>query len=260
VERPRWRRSTGPRPARPPDHRLVAQEHQPRTVPIQASSVRFVPTLPLHVYYPWMHEAAVEESDRLDQVIGDLFRLSRPQGPPFSWAGSDLTVGQLRLLFRLRHDGPLTMGAVARIAGCSLQSASALIERVERRGLVERRHIEDDRRIVVCQLTDPGRSLVEEMAGDRAQALRDALSVLDAEELALLHRLVLTIVERKRHADAQDSPEMMPDRSAPAADAAPASAAVPATATATVSDRRSVAVTTRAVRTATDTPTAADRT
>lgn len=109
-------------------------------------------------------------------------------------------MGQLRLLLRLRHEGPLTMGSIARSADCSLQSATAIIERIERRHLVERRRVDSDRRVVECHLTPAGRRLIDEMAGSRAQSMRAALSVLEPDELAQLHDLILAMATRQTRA------------------------------------------------------------
>ena len=129
-----------------------------------------------------------------------LFALMRPAAPPPNEQGSELTMSQLRVLFRLRHGGPATMGEIARFAQCSLQSATALIERVERRGLITRDRREDDRRIVECRITDVGRSLVDEIAGHRAASIRTALQTLDPDELAQLHGLLSAMLERQGRA------------------------------------------------------------
>jgi DNA-binding MarR family transcriptional regulator len=160
--------------------------------------------IPLDVYYPRVVEApsalpphGAPPAATMEAVTHALFALMQPQGPPAAGPGAELTMGQLRLLFRLRHHGPATMGDVARQAHCSLQSASALIERVERRGLVVRERRDDDRRVVECHLTEDGRAFVDEIAGHRAASIRSALATLDADELALLHRLLLAMLERQ---------------------------------------------------------------
>jgi DNA-binding MarR family transcriptional regulator len=134
--------------------------------------------------------------DRLDEVTHALFALMRPSAPPPGEQGTELTMSQLRVLFHLRHGGPATMGEIARFADCSLQSATALIERVGRRGLVTRERRDDDRRVVECRLTDTGHRLVDEIAGHRAASVRVALSTLDAAELVELHRLLLAMLDR----------------------------------------------------------------
>ena len=110
--------------------------------------------------------------DPIDAVTHALFALMRPSAPPPGEQGTELTMSQLRVLFHLRHGGPATMGEIARYADCSLQSATALIERVGRRGLVTRGRRDDDRRVVECRLTDAGHRLVAPKSARRPYRLR----------------------------------------------------------------------------------------
>lgn len=129
--------------------------------------------------------------------LSRLVRLHRPadaRSP--DWLDQELTFSQLRLLFLLREQGPVTMSGLAEALAVTAATASGVVERIERRGLVERRHRPDDRRVVECVLTEAGERLVREMAGARLDALRAMLAVLTPEELAQFDRLVGLIVER----------------------------------------------------------------
>jgi DNA-binding MarR family transcriptional regulator len=160
--------------------------------------------------------------DPIDAVTHALFALMRPSAPPPGEQGTELTMSQLRVLFRLRHGGPATMGEIARFADCSLQSATALIERVGRRGLVTRERREDDRRVVECRLTDAGHRLVDEIAGHRAASVRAALSTLDPDELDQLQRLLLAMLDRLgRPLPRHDQPPPRDDQPPPRHDQPP---------------------------------------
>jgi MarR family transcriptional regulator, organic hydroperoxide resistance regulator len=112
------------------------------------------------------------------------------------WVAQDLTFGQMRLLFLLSKHGPSPVSRVAEWLGVGLPTASGIVDRVERHGLVTRQHRSDDRRVVECTLTDPGRRLIEEIGGMRREMLRQTLDVLTDAELADFTRLIATIVER----------------------------------------------------------------
>jgi len=89
------------------------------------------------------------------------------------------------------------MGRIAEILGLSSTASTGLVERIERHGLVERRHRSDDRRVVECALTDAGRRFVEELTGMRLDVIRHSLSVLEPAELAEFQRL-LRLIEVRR--------------------------------------------------------------
>jgi DNA-binding MarR family transcriptional regulator len=110
---------------------------------------------------------------------------------------SDLTMGQIRLLFLLRREGPQPMGRLAEVFDLSATSSSGFVARIERHGLVVRRHRSDDRRIVECELTEAGSRFLQELSGIRLDTVRTALSALDATELTEFQRLLRRIHERQ---------------------------------------------------------------
>jgi DNA-binding MarR family transcriptional regulator len=105
----------------------------------------------------------------------------------------DLTIGQVRLLFLLRRDGPQPMGRIAEVFELSSTASTGFVERVERHGLVERRHRSDDRRIVECALTETGLRFLDELSGIRLDVTRQALSALEPADLAEFGRLLRAI-------------------------------------------------------------------
>jgi DNA-binding MarR family transcriptional regulator len=134
--------------------------------------------------------------DALTSAANDLvgiFHWMPRQVPPVP--ASDLTMGQIRLLFLLRREGPQPMGRLAEVFDLSATSSSGFVARIERHGLVVRRHRSDDRRIVECELTDAGSRFLQELSGIRLDTIRTALSALDATELTEFQRLLKRIHE-----------------------------------------------------------------
>jgi DNA-binding MarR family transcriptional regulator len=134
--------------------------------------------------------------DAVIQAVSGLWEHGGTDVP--DWAAQELTFGQMRLLFMLSKHGPSPMSRIAEWLGVGLPAASGTVDRVERHGLVERRHRLDDRRVVDCQLTESGRQLLEEIGGLQREALRRALGALTGDERRELVRLLLPIVERTK--------------------------------------------------------------
>ena len=128
--------------------------------------------------------------------LGGLWDMHGPDVP--DWVAQELTFGQMRLLFLLGKHGPSPMSRIAEWLGAGLPTASGTVERVERHGLVERRHRLDDRRVVECHLTDAGRRLIEEISGMRLEMMRRFLGVLKEDELADMARLIAIVLERTK--------------------------------------------------------------
>jgi DNA-binding MarR family transcriptional regulator len=105
-----------------------------------------------------------------------------------------LTPGDLRALFALDHETPRPMRTLARAWACDASNVTWMVDRLEGRGLVERRMLPSDRRVKTVALTPLGASTKAELfarlheppadflALERAtlKALRDALARLPA--------------------------------------------------------------------------------
>ena len=144
-----------------------------------------------------LQASAPGPADEIERVLARLESLwdhDEPAVPP--WAAQELTFGQLRLLFLLRRADGAAMSRIAEWLDVGLPAASGVIDRLERHGLVARRHRSDDRRIVECHLTDAGRRLIDEIAGMRSETLRRILRVLADDELSTLDGLLKAVIDR----------------------------------------------------------------
>lgn len=146
---------------------------------------------------PEVSSAAPLSVDDVARRLSQLARFQRPRnaGSP-DWLSRELTFGQLRILFLLRDHRSLTMSGLAEMLGVTPATVSGVVERIERTGLVTRRHRLDDRRVVEVALTDEGDRTLREMAGARLDAMRQTLEVLTPDELAEFDRLLGIIVAR----------------------------------------------------------------
>jgi DNA-binding MarR family transcriptional regulator len=119
-------------------------------------------------------------------------RLFGPQRRRFMTLAAEyeLSPPQLGALKALDPDQPLAMSQLAGVLGCDNSNVTGIIDRLEYRGLVERRPADHDRRVKLLALTEEGRALRDalaarlhappaELAGLSAadqRALRDILS------------------------------------------------------------------------------------
>jgi len=68
----------------------------------------------------------------------------------------DLTPAQAQLLLQLDPDRPVPMSEVAITLGCDASNVTGLVDRLEERGLLERRSDSADRRVKMVAVTTPG--------------------------------------------------------------------------------------------------------
>jgi DNA-binding MarR family transcriptional regulator len=110
-----------------------------------------------------------------------------------------MSVIQTRLLGVLRDRTP-TMNELATMLDVDKSSASGLVDRAERRGLVRRVASNADRRVVRVELTDVGHALVHEVAGGFEADVAMLLGRLSVSDRSSLTRLVSQLLVA--HADA----------------------------------------------------------
>jgi DNA-binding MarR family transcriptional regulator len=84
----------------------------------------------------------------------------------------------------------ISMGELAARRGMALNSATALVDRLVNAGLLERRHDENDRRVVRVRVTAEGLSLRKAISGVRRAKYDRLLGQLSQADLERLHAAV----------------------------------------------------------------------
>lgn len=108
-----------------------------------------------------------------------------------------LTPGHMKALMTLEPGKALPMGACAQEMGCDASTATWLIDRLEERGLVERRPSTTDRRVKGVVLTEAGTATKATLTEHYSQP-PEALLELSIEELQALQSLLakLSAIEK----------------------------------------------------------------
>ena len=119
-------------------------------------------------------------------------RLFAPQRKRFMALAAEyeLSPPQLGALKALHPDHPVAMSELAEILGCDNSNVTGIIDRLEYRGLVERRPAEHDRRVKLLALTEDGCELRDSI-GDRLHAPPDELAALGAADQRALRDILL---------------------------------------------------------------------
>ena len=100
-----------------------------------------------------------------------------------SWLKGSLSLIHLHVLTVLEAEGPMPMSHLADTLDVSVASATGIVTRMEERGLVERRHDQDDRRVVIVAPTEAGVAVFKDMMAARREHLTDVLARLSDDEL-----------------------------------------------------------------------------
>ena len=108
-------------------------------------------------------------------------------------AAHDLSTIQTRLLGVLR-DREIGMLELSRILELEKSSVTGLVDRAERRGLVQRVAVVDNRRAVRVVLTAQGQALVGIVAAEVASAIAELVDGLSVAQQERLSRLATKLV------------------------------------------------------------------
>jgi MarR family 2-MHQ and catechol resistance regulon transcriptional repressor len=104
-----------------------------------------------------------------------------------------LTVAEFGVLEALYHKGPMLLNEVQRRILVSSGGITYLVDRLEKRGLVERRDCPGDRRARFAALTDAGQALIASVFPRHAEMIRAALAGLGRDEKREAIRLLRVI-------------------------------------------------------------------
>lgn len=125
----------------------------------------------------------------VDILLGwmETFYLQMQCFPPNGWQEGELSRLELRtLMFLNRGDGQ--MGEIGTCLDTSPSTATRTVDSLATRGLVNRQHSSDDRRVVRCSLTSEGSQQVQNFWDMNRRRLQEAIQPLSDEELATITR------------------------------------------------------------------------
>ena len=134
-------------------------------------------------------QALIEAFERLGPVY---LRWVRSQAGP---EASGLSVARLRMLGMLRGFGPRPMGVIAKQAGISARTLTALVDRLEREGLAERIPHPSDRRATLIAITEAGERALRACLKPHRAAVAALFREFPRADRAALGRLIPLLVD-----------------------------------------------------------------
>ncbi|HEY7024258.1 MAG TPA: MarR family transcriptional regulator [Candidatus Limnocylindrales bacterium] len=126
--------------------------------------------------------------ETLDAVLAELNQISFRdfQGALKRFHEGALSLVHLNLLMLLRFNGPLTMSRLAELLDVSVASATGIVDRMEKKGVIERRRSDEDRRVVQVYVTEKGEQVFTQMQAERQSNMMKMLSNITESDLRAL--------------------------------------------------------------------------
>jgi DNA-binding MarR family transcriptional regulator len=124
---------------------------------------------------------------------------------------SGLGGSQLWALAEIAANPGLSVGELARRLAIHLSTASNLVGRMEALGIVARRRVVRDQRVVRLQVTPAGQRALRRAPGPPVGLLQRALLDLPPARLAALHRHLEVLLAHMEHRDARARAALLAD-------------------------------------------------
>jgi MarR family 2-MHQ and catechol resistance regulon transcriptional repressor len=104
-----------------------------------------------------------------------------------------LTMTEFSVLNVLYHAGPTPLGELSHRILLTGASTTYTVKKLEQRGLLSRRPLDGDQRVILGSITDTGRKLLDRIAPSHARDLAHAMRGISTEEkrtiVALLRKM-----------------------------------------------------------------------
>ena len=110
------------------------------------------------------------------------------------WAKFDLSSAQGELLCSLEPEAPVAMVSLARSLHCHDSNVTGLVDRLEQRGLIERRGDRKDRRVKLIALTKEGEALRHSLL-ERLSIPLPFIAVLSSKDKTALRNILRRAAE-----------------------------------------------------------------
>jgi DNA-binding MarR family transcriptional regulator len=137
-----------------------------------------------------------ERSQRIRRIGRLSLRMTelRNLDTPRAFVRAGLTVPQMRVLFVIARERGVRPGAISAATGIAPPNVTALLSRLEERGLIVRRPDPQDGRATVVELTQQGRDVKRDLTQAGQEDFAYAMTRMADDELEALERGMAALV------------------------------------------------------------------
>ncbi len=121
--------------------------------------------------------------DHILRLGEELFRRLLPTVPK-ELLELDLTMAQMKIVLVLFLHGPTRMSDLAAALGVTLATTTRVVDRLTERDFVLRETRSEDRRVVLCRLSENGQKLIAAMWQSARSRMKELLEMADPSRLS----------------------------------------------------------------------------
>lgn len=128
-----------------------------------------------------------------DTVIDTFKKILYPE----EWIAVDMFLSKTELftLLQVERNGEIIMSQIADFISIPMSTATGMVERLVKKGYIERVRNDSDRRIVTIRLTDAGKKLTGDIKSVVMNMVKVVMDDLTEQEQALLYKLFFKVTD-----------------------------------------------------------------
>ncbi len=123
----------------------------------------------------------------IDELLSLADRLFRQLFPtvPRNLLTIDLTMPQMKIMLMLYLLGPIRMSDIAASLDVTLPTSTSLVERLVEKNFVVRESQADDRRVVLCRLSEQGQKAIDGIWASTRTRSKELLEAMDVSKIRM---------------------------------------------------------------------------
>jgi DNA-binding MarR family transcriptional regulator len=132
--------------------------------------------------------ALTEKGKLIDDILSLADRLFRHLLPtvPQNLLTLDVTMPQIKIMLILYIHGPVRMSDIAAELEVTLPTSTSLVDRLVEKNFVVRENQPDDRRVVLCRLSEAGQKAIAGIWASTRVNSQELLQAMDTAKLKML--------------------------------------------------------------------------
>jgi MarR family transcriptional regulator, organic hydroperoxide resistance regulator len=147
------------------------------------------------------------QTESIEALIRNVSVIIRKRGREIL-SNFGITPPQLNALVILKEQGEITMGELCDHMYLACSTATDLIDRMERNGLIARERDQNDRRVIRLKVLAPGRQIIDEVMKARKRYLGGVLQQVPEDERDSLIRYLGDLYTLMQQAEVEHQSEV----------------------------------------------------
>lgn len=135
--------------------------------------------------------------DFLSQAImSALKKYNKMESSKYLYRSYKLSIAEIQYILSIQPDRKITMTDLAKSVSVLLSTATAMVDKLIKRGLVQRTRDEGDRRVVFIELSEEGKKVCNSILETRKLILEKLFSALNDTEQKLMFELLTKLYKK----------------------------------------------------------------